>query len=66
VEQGNTRMNYIRELERELKALLNDGDEATIIRFVKEKALDSYRNGLDAVSLRVDSAAQKLERSVRA
>jgi hypothetical protein len=61
-----TPMTYIRDLERELKALLQDGDEAAIIRFVKEKALESYRNGLDAVSLRVDQAAQKLERSVRA
>ena len=61
-----TRMTYLRDLERELRALLKDGDEATIIRFVKEKALESYRNGLDAVSLRVDQAAQKLERSVRA
>ena len=57
---------YIRDLERELRALLKEGDEARIIRFVKEKALASYRNGLDAVSLRVDQAAQKLERSVRA
>jgi hypothetical protein len=64
--QCNTSMTYIRDLERELKALLQEGDEAAIIRFVKEKALESYRNGLNAVALRVDSAAQKLERSVRA
>ena len=59
-------MTYIRDLERELRALLKEADEARIVRFVKEKALESYRNGLDAVSLRVDTAAQKLERSVRA
>jgi len=59
-------MTYIRDLERELRALLKEGDEVRIIRFVKEKALESYRNGLDAVALRVDTAAQKLERSVRA
>ena len=59
-------MTYIRELERELKALLQQGDEAKVIRFVKEKALESYRNGLDATSLRVDQATEKLERSVRA
>ena len=59
-------MTYIRDLERELKALLEEGDEAKVIRFVKEKALESYRNGLDAVTHRVDQAAQKLERSVRA
>ena len=59
-------MTYIRDLERELRALLTEGDDAKIIRFVKEKALESYRNGLDATSLRVDQTAEKLERSVRA
>jgi len=59
-------MTYLRDLERELKALLKEGDESKIIRFVKERALESYRNGLDAVSVRVDRAAEKLERSVRA
>jgi hypothetical protein len=61
----HTYMTYLRDLERELKALLNEGDDARVLRFVKEKALESYRNGLDAVSLRVDQAAQKLERPVR-
>ena len=59
-------MTYLRDLERELKALLKEGDESKIIRFVKERALESYRNGLDAVSVRVDRAAEKLELSVRA
>ena len=31
-------MTYLRDLERELKVLLNEGDEAKVIRFVKEKA----------------------------
>ena len=61
-----TPMTYIRDLERELRALLKEGDEAKIVRFAKEKALESYRNGLDATTLRVDQAAEKLERSVRA
>ena len=59
-------MTYLRDLERELKALLQEGDEVKVIRFVKEKALESYRNGLDATALRVEQAAEKLERSVRA
>jgi hypothetical protein len=59
-------MNYIRDLERDLKALLDEGDEARVIRFVKEKALESYRNGLEATSLRVEQAGKKLEQSVRA
>ena len=59
-------MTYIRELERELRALLEEGDEAKVIRFVKEKALESYRNGLDATALRVEQAAEKLGQSARA
>ncbi len=59
-------MTYIRELERELRALLKDGDEERLVRFVKEKVLESYRNGLDAVTLRLDKAEQKLRQSARA
>src|SRR5713101_7280863 len=59
-------MTYIRDLERELKALLHEGDEVKVIRFVKEKALESYRNGLDATTLRVAQAAEKLGQSARA
>ena len=61
-----TTMTYIRDLERELKALLNEGDEAKVIRYVKEKALESYRNGLEATALRVEQAAEKLGQSARA
>ena len=63
---NNNPMAYIRDLKRELRALLKEGDEAEIMRFVKDKALESYRNGLDAVSLRVDKAAEKLGQSARA
>jgi hypothetical protein len=59
-------MAYLRDLEQELKALLSEGDEAKVIRYVKEKALESYRNGLDATIQRVDHAAQKLGQSARA
>jgi hypothetical protein len=72
--------NYIRELGRELEerlaaidALWRGSDwsaaeraRAEIVAFVKAKALESYRNGLNATTLRVDKAAQKLERPVRA
>jgi hypothetical protein len=61
-----THMNYIRDLERDLRALLDEGDEARVIRFVKEKALESYRNGLEATALRVEQAAEKLGQSARA
>ena len=59
-------MTYIRDLERELRAYLAVGDEEKVIRFVKEKALESYRNGLDATSIRVEQAAEKLGQSARA
>ena len=59
-------MNYIRDLERDLKALLDEGDMAKVIRFVKEIALESYRNGLEATALRVEQAAEKLGHSARA
>ncbi len=36
---------YLRELDKELEALLSAGDDAETIRFVKEKVLESYRNG---------------------
>jgi hypothetical protein len=61
-----TPMTYIRDLERELRELLDAGDMAKVIRFVKEKVLESYRNGLDATSLRVGQAAEKLGQSARA
>ena len=59
-------MPYIRDLERDLRALLDEGDMGKVIRFVKEKVLESYRNGLDATALRVEQAAEKLGQSVRA
>ena len=61
-----TTMTYIRDVERELRALLDEGDMGKVIRFVKEKVLESYRNGLDATALRVEQAAEKLGQSARA
>src|SRR5215471_924108 len=62
----HTHMNYIRDVERDLRALLDEGDMGKVIRFVKEKVLESYRNGLDATALRVEQAAEKLGQSARA
>jgi hypothetical protein len=59
-------MTYIRDLERELRALIDEGDMVKVIRFVKDKVLESYRNGLDAAALRVEQAAEKLGQSARA
>jgi hypothetical protein len=70
--------NYIRELGGELEKRLQaleevwregsgeqcDTARAALIKFVKERVLASYRNGLNAVSLQVDNAARKLTRPV--
>ena len=39
---------YIRALEHELRQLLAEGNEEAVVRFVKEKCLESYRNGQQA------------------
>lgn len=76
----HTIMTYIRDLGRELDERLQaieevwregdgtqcDAARAAFIKFVKERVLESYGNGLNAVSLRVEKTAKKLERSVRA
>ena len=38
---------YIRELERDLRQLLDDGDTEAVIRFVKTKSIESFRNGVE-------------------
>lgn len=39
---------YLRDIDKELKKLLAEGDDDATIRFVKEKVLESYRNGIEA------------------
>ena len=34
-------MTYIRDVERDLRTLLDEGDMGKVIRFVKEKVLES-------------------------
>jgi len=42
-------MSYIESFEQELIAKLNGGeDEATVVRWISEKVLESYRNGITA------------------
>ena len=42
-------MSYIEEFEKQLIAKLNgEEDEASIVRWVSEKVLESYRNGITA------------------
>jgi len=41
---------YMRALEHELRKLLAEGDEEAVVRFVKGKCLESYRNGQNTQS----------------
>ena len=42
-------MSYINEFEKELMAKLNGNEDgAAVIRWVSEKVLESYRNGIKA------------------
>ena len=36
---------FMRDLEQELRKLLSEGDEDAVVRFVKQKCLESYRAG---------------------
>ena len=38
---------YLRDIDKELKKLLAEEDDDATTRFVKEKVLESYRNGID-------------------
>jgi len=39
-------MGYIQDLERELRDVLDDMSKEELIKFFKEKILESYRNGM--------------------
>ena len=38
---------YIRKLEHDLRALIDAGDTEAVVRFVKTKSIESYRNGVE-------------------
>ena len=38
---------YIREMERELRQLLAGGDQDAVVRYFKEKCIESFRNGVE-------------------
>ena len=40
-------MGYIHDFERELRERLDAGDIDGAVKFAKEKALESYRNGVE-------------------
>ena len=50
ISQQTTSMTYIQQFEAELLKKLNSGneDDAAIVRWVSEKVLESYRNGITA------------------
>ena len=41
------RKELVRDIDKELKKLLAEGDDDATIRLVGEKVLESYRNGID-------------------
>jgi len=59
-------MGYIQEIEEELKTRLADlgeREQKEVIRFVKEKILESYRNGIMSAKLTAaDKEATKQSR----
>ena len=44
-------MGYITDIEQELTTLLHNGDEQALIKLVKEKVLESYKNGILSAKL---------------
>jgi hypothetical protein len=50
ISQQKTSMTYIQQFEAELAQKLDSGTDntATIVRWVSEKVLESYRNGITA------------------
>lgn len=43
-------MGHLQTMEQELRKVLETGDAETVVRFVKEAVLASYRNGVAARS----------------
>ncbi len=59
-------MGYIQDLEQELNEMLSDLPEERqkkIIRFIKEKVLESYKNGI--ISAKLVQAERDAERKAR-
>ncbi len=40
-------MGYIQDIEREFKELLDASDTDAVVRFFKDKVLESYKNGIE-------------------
>lgn len=53
-------MGYMQDFERELKELLQKGDAPAVIKFVKEKVLESYKNGI--LTAKMAEAGKEAER----
>jgi len=50
-------MSYLQDVERDFRALIEellpvlpDGTEKTLIAFVKQKVVESYKNGMEATA----------------
>jgi hypothetical protein len=42
-------MGYIQDLERELRDVLDDMSKEELIKFFKDKVMESYRNGMNFI-----------------
>ncbi len=58
-----TIMGHIQEIEQTLREMLTHNDPEDVVRWVKERVLESYKNGLAQAGKRGGSAGGKPARS---
>ena len=58
-------MGYIHDFERELRTRLDAGDVDGAVKFAKEKALESYRNGVEMGAQADKKDGEKAKRFVK-
>lgn len=52
-------MGHLQEIEQTLRELLAKKDEESLVAWVKERVLESYKNGLAQVGRKATSAGRK-------
>ena len=58
-------MGHLQDTERKLRELLDEGDTEKIVKWVKERVLESYRNGLKLGSQADKADVRKAEAAGR-
>ena len=56
-------MGYIREIERQLRVLIEAGDTDVIVRYVKEIVVESFKNGI--LSGKLSMAEKQAEKQAK-